>query len=75
MIIKLRNWLIAMIMAFISIIMLVAFASIYIVTYIRIYNENVEKINSNVKSSSAQHSPFPQRQWHDVTHHVRFINC
>lgn len=54
MIIKLRNRLIATIMAFISIIMLVAFASIYMVTYIRTYNENTEKVNSTeeIKISS-----------------------
>jgi len=46
MIIKLRNQLIAAIMAFVSIIMLVAFISIYMVSYIRIYNENMEKVNS-----------------------------
>lgn len=43
---KLRNRLIATIMAFVSIIVLVAFISIYIVTYVRIHNENMEKINS-----------------------------
>jgi len=46
MIIKLRNRLLAAIMAFVSIIMLAAFISIYIVTYVRIYNENTEKVNS-----------------------------
>ena len=46
MIIKLRNRLIAAIMTFVSIIVLVAFISIYMVTYIRIYNENMEKVNS-----------------------------
>lgn len=47
MIIKLRNQLIVTIMAFISIIMLVAFISIYMVSYLRISNENTEKINSD----------------------------
>lgn len=46
MIIKLRNRLISTIMAFISLIMLVAFISIYMVTDIRIKNENMEKVNS-----------------------------
>lgn len=46
MIIKLRNRLIAAIMAFVAVIMLVAFASIYTVTYVRIHNENMEKVAS-----------------------------
>ncbi|MCC8122723.1 MAG: HAMP domain-containing histidine kinase [Oscillospiraceae bacterium] len=46
MIIKLRNRLIAAIMVFVSIIVLVAFLAIYMTTYVRIYHENLEKVNS-----------------------------
>lgn len=47
MIIKLRNRMIVTIMGFISIIMLVAFGSLYMITFLRIDNENTQKINSN----------------------------
>jgi two-component system sensor histidine kinase CiaH len=46
MIIKLRNRLIATMMVFVSIILLMAFIAIYAISYIRIYNENTEKVNS-----------------------------
>lgn len=46
MIIKLRNRLIGAIMAFVSVILLLAFVAVYMVTYVRIHRENMEKINS-----------------------------
>lgn len=46
MIIKLRNRLLAAIMAFVSVILLAAFISLYMVTYLRTAGENREKLNS-----------------------------